>query len=384
MKMFLTRLGVNSKVVVTGDKTQIDLPEAGGLGADSDRAHSPRHRRDLVLLPRRRRCGAAPAGARDHPGLRRGSERVGNTEQIAIDVAGRTSPLSHRARPLRPRLTWSGASGGGRRCPFTFVGRDRMRDLNARWKGSRRATDVLAFSLPGPGGGLTGDVYICPWAAAREARRRSIALREELLRLVVHGMLHVLGWEHPDDDGRERVDDVEATGALREGLGVIRGIIEALVLWVAPLAGHRLHPVGGADRGRGTGRRGRSTAPDTLPRREPWPPAARPRRSRHALGARGHGGRARGDGHGLVGVARRRAPRAALPCRCCWSGFSATSCPGSGQRTSRASSGSTGGSCSTPSRCSGRCCPSWPGRTSAAGRRAAFPATVPPRTSGRC
>jgi len=79
-----------------------------------------------------------------------------------------------------------------------------MRELNARWKGARRPTDVLAYSLPGPRGVLTGDVYICPWVAAREARRRGISLREELLRLVVHGTLHALGWEHPDDDGRER------------------------------------------------------------------------------------------------------------------------------------------------------------------------------------
>jgi len=79
-----------------------------------------------------------------------------------------------------------------------------MRELNARWKGSRRSTDVLAFSLPGPGGILAGDVYICPWSASREARRRGIPLREELLRLVVHGTLHALGWEHPDDERRER------------------------------------------------------------------------------------------------------------------------------------------------------------------------------------
>ena len=42
MKMFLTRLGVNSRIVVTGDKTQIDLPHAGGLGPDPDRAHPAR------------------------------------------------------------------------------------------------------------------------------------------------------------------------------------------------------------------------------------------------------------------------------------------------------------------------------------------------------
>ena len=84
----------------------------------------------------------------------------------------------------------------------TFVGRDRMRGLNRRFLGASRPTDVLAFALPGPGGKLAGDIYVCPWVAAREARRYRVALREELVRLVVHGTLHVLGWDHPDDGSR--------------------------------------------------------------------------------------------------------------------------------------------------------------------------------------
>ncbi len=85
---------------------------------------------------------------------------------------------------------------------ISFVGRDRMRDLNQRWMGSRSSTDVLAFSLAGPGGSLAGDVYICPWMAARNARALGIPLREELTRLVIHGVLHVLGYDHPEATGR--------------------------------------------------------------------------------------------------------------------------------------------------------------------------------------
>jgi probable rRNA maturation factor len=82
-----------------------------------------------------------------------------------------------------------------------FVGRDRMRALNRQFTGRPGATDVLAFSLPGPGG-LAGDVYVCPWVAARQARRYRIPVREEILRLVIHGTLHVLGWDHPEDERR--------------------------------------------------------------------------------------------------------------------------------------------------------------------------------------
>jgi probable rRNA maturation factor len=83
-----------------------------------------------------------------------------------------------------------------------FVGRDRMGRLNARWKGRAGATDVLAFPLAGPGRTLAGDVYICRWVAAREARTRGVPLRQELLRLVVHGVLHVLGYDHPEGAAR--------------------------------------------------------------------------------------------------------------------------------------------------------------------------------------
>ena len=86
----------------------------------------------------------------------------------------------------------------------TFVGPVRIRQLNARWKHVDRTTDVLAFSLPLPEGRHQGDVYICRAVAADEAKKRGIAVREELVRLVIHGTLHVLGHDHPDGDGRVR------------------------------------------------------------------------------------------------------------------------------------------------------------------------------------
>ena len=118
-------------------------------------------------------------------------------------VAGRSSPLS-RTEVIRTAATVLRMEGRTATLSIAFLGRERMRALNARWKGRDRPTDVLAFALPGPRRALAGDVYICPWVAAREAGARGIALRQELRRLVVHGVLHVLGYEHPEGEDRTR------------------------------------------------------------------------------------------------------------------------------------------------------------------------------------
>jgi probable rRNA maturation factor len=63
-------------------------------------------------------------------------------------------------------------------------------------------TDVISFPLEQPGAPLVGDVYVGYEQAGRQAAELGIELREELLRLVIHGTLHILGWDHPDTPDR--------------------------------------------------------------------------------------------------------------------------------------------------------------------------------------
>ncbi len=79
----------------------------------------------------------------------------------------------------------------------TFLSAAKMRALNRRTFGRDNATDVIAFSLPHPGR-MVGDIYICPAVARRSARERRVPDGEELIRLVVHGILHVVGRDHPE------------------------------------------------------------------------------------------------------------------------------------------------------------------------------------------
>ncbi|MEO7823045.1 MAG: rRNA maturation RNase YbeY [Gemmatimonadaceae bacterium] len=87
---------------------------------------------------------------------------------------------------------------------ITFVGRAAMSELNRRYLGHNGATDVISFGLGriGKVGAVLGDIYICPEIARDNARRQGVSAGEELLRLVVHGTLHVLGHEHPEGAGR--------------------------------------------------------------------------------------------------------------------------------------------------------------------------------------
>jgi len=123
-------------------------------------------------------------------------------------------------------LAWEGARGA--RVELTLLDAAAMRRLHRRVTGRHALTDVLSFALPQPDGTLLGDVYICPAAATRwvdngHRQPRSAArvgpasrpsrpagpagagqVAEELVRLAVHGTLHVLGYDHPEGPGRMR------------------------------------------------------------------------------------------------------------------------------------------------------------------------------------
>jgi len=85
----------------------------------------------------------------------------------------------------------------------TLLSDNGIRSLNRRYLERNRPTDVLAFSqregpLPGSDERVLGDVVVSAETAARQARERGIPFNEELDRLVVHGILHLIGYDHTD------------------------------------------------------------------------------------------------------------------------------------------------------------------------------------------
>lgn len=107
--------------------------------------------------------------------------------------------------PLR-RAAHHVASSEGRsvgELSLTLLPDDDIRAINREYLSRDYVTDVIAFSL-GDGDALLGDVYVGFEQARRQAGELGVDPSEELLRLVVHGVLHVVGHEHPE--GPERLE----------------------------------------------------------------------------------------------------------------------------------------------------------------------------------
>ena len=81
-----------------------------------------------------------------------------------------------------------------------FVGSRRMKILNSRYRGLCKDTDVLSFPLLGEdvpqGPAVLGDIVISVPKALRQAKEFNVPFYEELRRLLVHGLLHLLGYDH--------------------------------------------------------------------------------------------------------------------------------------------------------------------------------------------
>jgi probable rRNA maturation factor len=74
--------------------------------------------------------------------------------------------------------------------------------LNEDYLRHEGPTDVISFALHEPGESPLGDVYVGVEQAVRQASEFGATPADEVLRLAIHGTLHVLGWEHPEGAGR--------------------------------------------------------------------------------------------------------------------------------------------------------------------------------------
>jgi probable rRNA maturation factor len=103
-----------------------------------------------------------------------------------------------RAPALRELRRWAalalGRRAAQRELSLLLVGERRSRELNAHYRGQHHATNVLSF--PASGGTALGDLVICPAVLRSEARAQGKRVREHWAHLYVHGLLHLVGYDH--------------------------------------------------------------------------------------------------------------------------------------------------------------------------------------------
>lgn len=124
--------------------------------------------------------------------------------RLHLNGADAWATTSGREPALRRAVRATVAAAGGPaegEVSVTFLAEAEMCELHRRYLGTELPTDVLAFDL-GEGAELLGDVYVAPEVAARNAVEHGVPAEEEVLRLVVHGVLHLLGHEHPEGEAR--------------------------------------------------------------------------------------------------------------------------------------------------------------------------------------
>lgn len=141
---------------------------------------------------------------------------------MEIDIRSTASggPPAARVRRLLDRANRA-MGNPAREVSVLFCGDRLMAGLNRRWRGKDRPTDVLSFPAEGAPAGFLGDIVISIPYAGRQARRRGESRALEVDRLLLHGYLHLLGYDHETDRGE--MDALEARLRRRFGIAEKRG-----------------------------------------------------------------------------------------------------------------------------------------------------------------
>jgi probable rRNA maturation factor len=142
--------------------------------------------------------------------------------------------LVHSWDTLPPALQHPNPQHPAYELTLRFTTDESIQDLNRQYRGQDKPTDVLSFAtldeMPTLGLSLSsldlsideplylGDIVIAVPTAQRQAQQQGHTLAQELPWLAVHGFLHLLGWDHPDDDSLDRMLNQQLRLLQRVGL----------------------------------------------------------------------------------------------------------------------------------------------------------------------
>jgi len=90
---------------------------------------------------------------------------------------------------------------------FVIINDSRIRTINRKFLGHDYVTDVITFPLEP--GGVSAEIYINGRQAKRQAKEHHVSIRNEMIRLVVHGTLHAIGYDDTKASSKKRMDAVQ-------------------------------------------------------------------------------------------------------------------------------------------------------------------------------
>ncbi len=126
-----------------------------------------------------------------------------NALAIAVAREGVASAVSETRLAEAARVTLRAEKVSHALISITLVTAKQIAAINAKHLKHRGPTDVISFGFSREKSGpVVADIYIAPAVARENAKRLGVGIREELVRLVVHGTLHALGHDHPGGDAR--------------------------------------------------------------------------------------------------------------------------------------------------------------------------------------
>ena len=99
---------------------------------------------------------------------------------------------------------------------IAFVSDKKIRELNRQFRGIDKATDVLSFPADGPDESNLGDIAISAETAATQAKENGLSFDDEIAQLILHGLLHLSGYDHETDSGEMNRLELR----LRRNLGI--------------------------------------------------------------------------------------------------------------------------------------------------------------------
>lgn len=152
-------------------------------------------------------------------------QTAGHTSGLAIDChieAGSWDEASTGLACRAALAAWQACVSGDEEVELSIVLADDafVQNLNKTWRGKDQPTNVLSFPAGEATAGIDhlGDIVLASETISREAQEQGKKPDDHLTHLVVHGMLHLLGYDHEDDDEAEEMEALERR--ILAGLGI--------------------------------------------------------------------------------------------------------------------------------------------------------------------